>query len=96
MGALALIALSAAPTLGDDDKHDHDRARRALERGEVLPLERILASVRAKVPGEIVGVELEREEGRWTYEVRLIDPSGRRLKVYVDAANAGILKIKGK
>lgn len=96
-GALALIALLAAPAFADDDdKHDHDRARRALERGEVLPLERILAAVRAEVPGEVVGVELEREHGAWVYEVRLIDPSGRRLVVHVDAAKAVILKIKGK
>ncbi|HEY7607656.1 MAG TPA: PepSY domain-containing protein [Alphaproteobacteria bacterium] len=97
MGAIALIALLAAPALADeDDKHDHDRARRALERGEVLPLERILAAVRAQVPGEVVGVELEREHGAWVYEVRVIDPSGRRLDVRVDAAKGAILKIKGK
>jgi uncharacterized membrane protein YkoI len=96
-GALALIALLAAPALADnDDEHDHDRARRARERGEVLPLERILAVVRAQVPGEIVGVELEREHGTWIYEVRVIDASGRRLKVYVDAAKGVVIKIKGK
>lgn len=96
-GALALIALLAAPAFaGEDGKHDHDRARRALERGEVLPLDRILAAVRARVPGEVVGVELERERGAWVYEVRVIDPSGRRLEVHVDAAKAVILKIKGK
>jgi uncharacterized membrane protein YkoI len=94
--AFALVALLAAPAFADDDKHDQDRARRALERGEVLPLERILAAVRAEVPGEVVGVELEREHGAWIYEVRLIDPSGRRLVVHVDAAKAVILKIKGK
>ena len=94
--ALALFALLAAPAIADDDKHDHDRARGALERGEVLPLERILAAVRAQVPGEVVGVELEREHGAWVYEVRVIDSSGRRLDVRVDAAKGAILRIKGK
>lgn len=96
-GALALIALLAAPAFADDDgKHDHDRARRALERGEVLPLERILAVVRARIPGEVVRVELEREDGMWIYEVRVLDAAGRRIEVHVDAAKAIILKIKGK
>jgi uncharacterized membrane protein YkoI len=95
-GALALMALLAAPAFADDDKHDHDRARRALERGEVLPLERILAVVRARVPGEVVRVELEREDGMWIYEVRVIDSAGRRIEVDVDAARGVILKIKGK
>lgn len=96
-GALALIALIAAPAFADDDdKHDHDRARRALERGEVLPLERILAVVRARVPGEVVRVELERDDGKWIYEVRVIDAAGRRVEIEVDAARGVILKIKGK
>jgi uncharacterized membrane protein YkoI len=97
LGAMALIALLAAPARADEDeKHDHDRARRALERGEVLPLERILALVRAQVRGEVVGVELEREHGAWVYEVRVIDAMGRRLDVRVDAAKGAILRIKGK
>ena len=95
-GALALIALLATPAFADDDKHDHDRARRARERGEVLPLERILAVVRARIPGEVVRVELEREDGMWIYEVRVLDAAGRRVEVHVDAARAVILKIKGK
>jgi uncharacterized membrane protein YkoI len=94
--ALALTALAASPALADKDEHDHDRARRARERGEVLPLDRILDVVRARVPGEIVRVELEREGGIWVYEVRVIDAYGRRVEVYVDAAKAVVLKIKGK
>lgn len=98
--ALALTAAMAARALAggddDDDKRDQDRARRARERGEVLPLERILEAVRAQVAGEIVRVELEREGGIWVYEVRVIDASGRRVEVYVDAAKAVVIKIKGK
>jgi uncharacterized membrane protein YkoI len=95
-GALALIAAAAAPALAGDDNHDHDSARRARERGEVLALERILEVVRAQVPGEVVRVELEREDGVWVYEVRVIDAAGRRIEVRVDAARAVILRIKGK
>ncbi|MGD2021176.1 MAG: PepSY domain-containing protein, partial [Thiohalocapsa sp.] len=70
---------------------DHDRARAALERGEVLPLAEILASVTAQVPGDVVEVELEREHGAWVYELKVIAPNGRVLEVLVDAAAGRLL-----
>lgn len=80
-----LVANAAA------DPPDHDRAREALERGEVRPLEEILAAAAAEVPGEVVELELEREHGRWVYELKVIAPDGRVLEVLVDAASARVL-----
>lgn len=78
-----------------DDEHDHDRARHALERGEVRPLVEILERVTTQMPGEIVEVELERwharGERRWAYELVIISPDGRLREIYVDAATAEIL-----
>jgi uncharacterized membrane protein YkoI len=73
------------------DPPDHDRARAALERGEVRPLAEILAAAAAEVPGEVVELELEREHGRWVYELKVIAPDGRVLEVMVDAASARVL-----
>jgi uncharacterized membrane protein YkoI len=89
--ALALIAASLAQASGD---HDHDRARAALERGEVRPIGEILASAAAKVPGEVVEVELEREHGHWVYELKIIAPDGRMLEVLMDAATATVIQIE--
>ncbi|MEE4279800.1 MAG: PepSY domain-containing protein [Halieaceae bacterium] len=78
-----------------DDEHDHDRARHALERGEVRPFVEILERVATQMPGEIVEVELERwharGERRWAYELVVISPDGRLREIYVDAATAEIL-----
>lgn len=71
--------------------HDHDRARAALSRGEVRPLAEILALVSTAVPGDVVEVELEREHGRWVYELKVIATDGRRLEVLVDAADGMLL-----
>jgi uncharacterized membrane protein YkoI len=87
--ALALIAASLAQASGD-----HDRARAALERGEVRPIGEILASAAAKVPGEVVEVELEREHGHWVYELKIIGPDGRMLEVLMDAATATVIQIE--
>jgi len=89
--ALVLSAVNLAQASGD---HDHDRARAALERGEVRPIGEILASAGARVPGEVVEVELEREHGQWVYELKIIAPDGRMLEVLMDAATAIVIQIE--
>ncbi|HLU77702.1 MAG TPA: PepSY domain-containing protein [Burkholderiales bacterium] len=88
-----LLAVSAAQA---DDARDHDRAREALEAGEVMPLPRILDRVERDYPGRVLEVELERDDGRWLYEIKLLQPDGRVLKLDVDAADARVLKVKGR
>ena len=39
-------------------------------------------------------VELEREGGRWIYEVKLLQAGGQLLKLDVDAATAQVLAVK--
>ena len=78
----------------DDDEHDHDKALRAVERGEIQSLDQVLAAVRASIPGDVVGVELEREHGSWIYEFKIIDPSGQLKEVEVDARTTAILKVE--
>lgn len=51
----------------------------------------VLERLYARIPGEIVGVEFEREDGRWIYEFKLVDRIGRLLEVQVDAATGNIL-----
>jgi uncharacterized membrane protein YkoI len=91
--ALAAVLLLAAGRAG---ARDQDAVRRAVEAGEIRPLTEILNGVRSKLPGEIVGVKAERENGRWFYEFRLVDSRGRLLEVYVDARSGEIESTKEK
>jgi len=94
---LALIlSLIAAPALADrpDDARDHDRARRALEAGEILPLAEILAVAEATRPGRVIEVELERDDGRWIYELELVSPEGRLYEMEIDAATGTVLEVE--
>jgi len=75
--------------IGDD--HSYDRARRAVSRGEVLPIEKILEHVRAQVPGQILEIEFDQENGRWVYEFKIIDDEGRLLEAYFDAQSGKLL-----
>ena len=56
----------------------------------------ILNEIRGKLPGEIVGVEIERKNGRWVYEFRAIDGKGRLFEINVDARSGEIEGVKEK
>lgn len=92
----AALACAAAPALARDDRcrRDQDCAREALVHGEIRPLSEVLGVVRDKVPGDIIEIELDREDGIWVYEVKVLPPSGRRKKLEIDARTLEILKIK--
>ncbi|PWC54164.1 PepSY domain-containing protein [Azospirillum sp. TSO22-1] len=98
MRILALLVLAGAvltapvPVLAD---RDHDHARRAVEEGKVLPLRRILDTVEAQFGGSVLEVELDRDDGQWLYEVKLLAPDGRIIEVELNAATAEVLKAKG-
>jgi len=90
----AVLAGSAAHA--DDKGRDQDMTRQAVERGEIRPLADILAAIRGKLSGEVIGVEIERKNGRWLYEFRVSDSKGRLFEVYVDARSGAIDRIKEK
>ena len=98
--ASLLAALVCAGTAGmlpaRADEADHERARQALEAGEIMPLRVILERVERDYPGRVMEVELEREDGRWLYEIRLVQRGGRMLKLEVDGADAKVLSVKGR
>jgi uncharacterized membrane protein YkoI len=78
----------------EDDDHAYDRARRAVELGETLPIAELLERLKTRVPGEVVGVEFERADGKWVYEFKVIDTRGRLLEIYVDARTGEILSME--
>jgi uncharacterized membrane protein YkoI len=95
----AAAVLAVAPHMaaaGDHDGARRDQVRRAVEAGEIKSLAEILKIVQGKLPGEIAGVEIEREHGRWLYEFRVVDGKGRLFEVYIDARSGKIEKIKEK
>ena len=77
------------------EEHDEDRARVAVQRGEILPLEQVLAALKGGVTGEISKVELEKEHGIWVYEFKVISPGGRMMEVSVDAKTGKLIEKKG-
>lgn len=94
---LAVIGVGMGPApVGARDHRDHDAVRQAVERGDIRALADILAAVRDRLPGDVVGVEIEHRNGRWLYEFRVVDSKGRLFEVYVDAHTANIERVKEK
>jgi uncharacterized membrane protein YkoI len=92
--ALAATLVAVVPIALRAD--EHDAMRHAVERAEIRSLADILDVLRGKLPGEVVGVEIERKNGRWLYEFRVVDEKGRLFEVYVDARTATIERTKEK
>ena len=89
--AAALVLSTHSAHAGDDD---HLIAKRALEEGRVLPLAEILEKVKAKVPGKVIEVELEVEDGILVYDLKVLARNGRVKEIEVDAATGKILKVE--
>ena len=79
---------------------DHDRARRALEAGEILPLATVLQRVERDHAGQVFDVELDREKdadsARWVYKIKLLRPGGALVKLKIDGRDGSLIDQKGK
>lgn len=91
---LAIAAGALAAMLGAaraDDDSDHDVARDLHERGEILSYEQIARTARESVPGDIVGVALQQVGLRWTYVIQIVDMTGHRVTLDIDAESAKLI-----
>lgn len=93
LALIAVVALSPVSTVLAG-KDDHVEARRLLQRGEILPLAQILKIVSNRVPGDVIEVELEREDRGWEYDVKVLTATGLVRKITLNARNGAVVKIK--
>jgi uncharacterized membrane protein YkoI len=73
---------------------EHDVVRAIKQRGDILSLERILRDARAQHAGRVLESELEQKDGRYIYEVELVDDQGRVWEMKFDARTGEILREK--
>lgn len=99
LASLVMLMTLALPGSGASfaaDNPDHDRARQAVEAGDVLPLRTILDRVEREYPGQVMEVELDREKGEWVYEIKLLRKGGVLMKLKIQARDGTILGFKEK
>jgi uncharacterized membrane protein YkoI len=87
------LADSAAARERDRDR-DQDLARQELQRGNVLPISRILELVAQHVPGDVVEVQLDERRGRLEYEIRVLTPTGQVRELRLDARTGALVRFE--
>lgn len=97
LAGLVPLAVALTPAGGAEPppKADHERARAARARGEVLPLAQILSLVERDFGGRVIEVELERDDGELHYELELLLPDGRVIELEFDARTGELVKLEG-
>lgn len=94
-----LIVLLLAPLLAPGARAEHhsdsERARAALESGEVRPLSELLARVESRYAGRVIETELEQEHDRWIYEFKLLPEEGHVFTVKLDASSGEVVGTRG-
>jgi len=92
--AIALTLVGSAEAR-ERHRHDHEFARGALQRGEVLPINRLLSITAQYLPGDVVEVRLEpRRDGALRYEIRVLTPSGKIRELLLDARTGEYIGIE--
>jgi uncharacterized membrane protein YkoI len=88
------LSCAAAVVRAGSEPREQDAVREALTKGEILPLTRILAIAAEKVPGDVLKVEIEREDGTLIYEVEVLTSAGRVRELKINAKTGAILSIE--
>jgi uncharacterized membrane protein YkoI len=95
-GLIALgLAITAASPARAQDRRDHERARAALEAGEIRPLSELLSEVERRYRGRVIEADLDRDDGQWLYEFKILPPNGRVFRVELDAATGQVIRSFG-
>lgn len=74
---------------------DQDEVYRAVKNGDIRPFSDLYAAIERDVYGRIIKVELEKDDGVWVYELKVLFDNNV-IRIEYDAATLEILEIKGR
>ncbi len=89
---VCMLALATVAWAHEGEVSDWDTAVRLAREGRIVSLESVVVDARGRQPGRLLEVEFERKDGRWTYEVEILDGHGRVWELYYDAASGELLR----
>ncbi len=94
--AATLLALAAAPAVLAQAQ-EQDYAYQCVQSGKCLPLDRVVALVKARVPGKFIGSEIDDAQARlgaFVYRLTFMKDNGEVTRVDVDARSGRILTME--
>jgi len=92
LSACAIMALSVSPAMASSDGREAERARTALAAGDILPLSAVLQRLSTQHPGHVLEAELDLEQNRWVYDIKLLPPQSGVVRLELDARDASVLQ----
>ncbi|WP_136066166.1 PepSY domain-containing protein [Modicisalibacter radicis] len=91
LSLVALLGLPLAAPADDDWRQLHDEVRQ----GRLVSLPSVLDWLQANYLGQVLEVELERDDDATRYEIEMIGPQGQLVEFEFDAASGELLEIDG-
>ncbi|CAM3543960.1 PepSY domain-containing protein [Parendozoicomonas haliclonae] len=93
--ALLIFCLPLAAQARDYDLDSH-KAREAVDKGDAVSYDVLESSIRQRFYGRIIRVEMEKDDGIWIYELRLLQDDGRVVEMELNARTLQVLEIEGR
>ncbi|MFI0473681.1 PepSY domain-containing protein [Halomonas sp. HMF6819] len=66
-----------------------------VQRGETVGLESLLDWLEARFEGEVIEIEMERDDGEIEYEIKMLGPQGQVVEFEFDGRSGQLMKIEG-
>ena len=88
--SVLLLLLTGSSVVRADN--DHLRAKDLVESGEILPLEKLIQSIFEGRQWRLLEAELEEEQGRYIYELEILDDRGKVREIKYDAKTGEAIK----
>ena len=76
--------------------NDHEKAIKAVNEGEILPLNEILTNITKNFNGRVISINLkDNEKGLfgWVYDIMIIDVNNKVKQIRVDAGTSTVLSV---
>ena len=96
IGLVLLNLFNLGYVFSNEQLADHEKAIRAVNEGEILPLDEILVKVNQKYAGRVISISLkDNEKGLfgWVYDIMIIEPGNLVKQIRVDAGTSTILSV---
>ena len=74
------------------DHLDHDSVKRLCDEGRILSMSEVMRRAARIQPGQLLEAELDRDDGRYVYEIRILDSAGLVHELELDAASGVLIE----
>ncbi|WP_284722929.1 PepSY domain-containing protein [Methylophaga thalassica] len=87
------VVLAVSPAQADESA---SVARQLLKEGKIMPLQEILTKAKVIKPGQVIETDLEKDDGRYIYELEILDEQGQVWELELDAQTGEFIELENE